>query len=156
MSCDALIFIEKPTDAVLANDVRSLRRRDLNARGFVYVLRDSEGRLHVGSSRDLVRAVKLHHQGRVPATCRSLPLRLVFFLESETYQADEAAMKGMADRGELEGVLVADRGITEMHNVLAAHALSPSDRPNDVSCETARERLIGGVVIETGKKPTLI
>ena len=44
-----------------------------------YILRCADGCYYVGATADLARRLAAHRTGRVPATCRRRPVRLVYY-----------------------------------------------------------------------------
>ena len=54
-------------------------------KGFVYVLICSDGRLYIGSTRDLDNRIDAHRNGRVKTTKSRRPIILVYTEELPTY-----------------------------------------------------------------------
>ncbi|MFI5294630.1 MAG: GIY-YIG nuclease family protein [Thermodesulfovibrionales bacterium] len=54
-------------------------------KGFIYVLRCSDGRLYTGSPRDLAERLKDHNAGRVRTTKNRRPLEVIYTEEFSSY-----------------------------------------------------------------------
>jgi len=66
------------------NRLTLVQAADLAETGFfefqVYVLQsDSDGKLYVGCTKDLRERFRFHNEGKVPATAKRTPLRLIYY-----------------------------------------------------------------------------
>ena len=59
-----------------------------SSKGYVYLLRMSNGQLYTGSTRNLIKRIAEHRQGKVHTTSKYLPVALVHY---ETYETEEDA-----------------------------------------------------------------
>ena len=56
-------------------------------KGFVYVLRCNDGKLYIGSTRDIGKRLQAHQTGRVKTTKHRRPVQILYKEELENYSA---------------------------------------------------------------------